>query len=204
MREDWRERILERPMQLRHIRARSPPPTARCLPPSQLLSLSPQLPGSPSRRYIYIFIIFFLSQRSFKASPPCNHAQLSSPGGFDVSGMHPALRWYAHSYILIRLEKAGQRKQEKRRGEGDCMDGCQLFLWFSSCLLHPPLRSPLLNPCVCIYATRPGVHVVSTRMLGARSFGPRHQVTDDNGRLAAERTGMEHDGVCACLSICVV
>lgn len=57
---------------------------------------------------------------------------------------------------------------------------------------------------MCLHmCMRPGVHVVSTRTLGARSLGPRHRVTDDNGRLAAERTGMEHDGVCACLFICV-
>lgn len=54
-------------------------------------SCFPSLPSSPALLLGDIYIYIYICQRSFKASPPCNHAQLSSPGGFDVSGMHPAL-----------------------------------------------------------------------------------------------------------------
>lgn len=103
-------------LQLRHIRASPPPKAADVYRPA---SCFPSLPGSPSRGYIdifiYIYIFFFLPfflSGPLKQALPCNHAQLSSPGGFEVKRNASSLLMVC---ALLYSCKTGESRPERER-----------------------------------------------------------------------------------------
>lgn len=195
MRKDWREHILEQ--WCSYFPCMSGPG----LPNHQMFttnpaafSLSPPL-LSPCRSFLdFFFLSLSLWGPLKQALPVITHTQFTR-------GLWS--KWNVSSHMMVcALYSYSTEKAERRKRETRFLDCCQLFLWFSRCLLCPSssLICTRLHLCVYLWAC-----VVSTRAcvcICLVNGSLRHQVTDDNGRLAAERTGMEHDGVCMPLYVC--